>query len=58
MAPQLRHAASPPPLSECLKDNVARFMPAWTEDIAPAIKANHKVLIAALAESATLYSCF
>jgi bisphosphoglycerate-dependent phosphoglycerate mutase len=35
------------PLSECLKDTVARFMPAWTDDIAPAIRANKKVLIAA-----------
>jgi 2,3-bisphosphoglycerate-dependent phosphoglycerate mutase len=26
---------------------VARFMPAWTDDIAPAIRANKKVLIAA-----------
>ncbi len=38
-----RYAHLPPdslPLSECLKDNVARFMPAWTEDIAPAIKSS------------------
>jgi 2,3-bisphosphoglycerate-dependent phosphoglycerate mutase len=45
-----RYAHIPPeslPLSECLKDTVARFMPAWTDDIAPAIRANKKVLIAA-----------
>ena len=35
------------PLSECLKDTVARFMPAWLDDIAPAIKQNQRVLIAA-----------
>jgi 2,3-bisphosphoglycerate-dependent phosphoglycerate mutase len=35
------------PLAECLKDTVARFMPAWTQDIAPAIRANEKILIAA-----------
>jgi 2,3-bisphosphoglycerate-dependent phosphoglycerate mutase len=35
------------PLTECLKDTVARVLPIWNESIAPAIKAGKKVLIAA-----------
>ncbi len=35
------------PLTECLKDTVARFLPLWHETIAPEIKAGKKVLIAA-----------
>ncbi|OWW18900.1 2,3-diphosphoglycerate-dependent phosphoglycerate mutase [Noviherbaspirillum denitrificans] len=35
------------PLTECLKDTVARVMPAWDEEIAPAIKAGRKILISA-----------
>lgn len=35
------------PLTECLKDTVARFMPYWSETIAPTIKSGKKVLIAA-----------
>jgi len=35
------------PLTECLKDTVARFLPLWHETIAPAIRAGQKVLIAA-----------
>ncbi|MGB5846912.1 MAG: 2,3-diphosphoglycerate-dependent phosphoglycerate mutase [Ignavibacteriaceae bacterium] len=35
------------PLTECLKDTVARFMPYWEETIAPTIKSGKKVLIAA-----------
>jgi 2,3-bisphosphoglycerate-dependent phosphoglycerate mutase len=35
------------PLTECLKDTVARFLPLWHETIAPAIKGGQKVLIAA-----------
>ena len=35
------------PLTECLKDTVARVMPAWDEEIAPAIKAGKKILISA-----------
>ncbi len=35
------------PLSECLKDTVDRFMPCWYESIAPVIKENKKVIIAA-----------
>jgi 2,3-bisphosphoglycerate-dependent phosphoglycerate mutase len=35
------------PLTECLKDTVARVMPAWEEEIAPAIRAGRKILISA-----------
>lgn len=35
------------PLSECLKDVVARFLPYWHETIAPAVQAGRRVLIAA-----------
>ena len=35
------------PLTECLKDTVARFLPHWHETIAPAIKSGQRVLIAA-----------
>ncbi len=35
------------PLTECLKDTVARVMPLWEESIAPAIKAGKRVVIAA-----------
>ena len=35
------------PLTECLKDTVARFLPFWHETIAPSIKAGQRVLIAA-----------
>lgn len=35
------------PLTECLKDTVARFMPAWNEMIAPKVKEGKKVIIAA-----------
>jgi 2,3-bisphosphoglycerate-dependent phosphoglycerate mutase len=35
------------PLTECLKDTVARFLPFWHETIAPAIRSGQKVLIAA-----------
>jgi 2,3-bisphosphoglycerate-dependent phosphoglycerate mutase len=35
------------PLTECLKDTVARFLPCWHNDIAPAVKAGKKVIIAA-----------
>jgi 2,3-bisphosphoglycerate-dependent phosphoglycerate mutase len=40
-------AAAELPLTECLKDTVARFLPLWHETIAPAIKSGQKVLIAA-----------
>jgi len=35
------------PLTECLKDTVARFLPYWHETIAPAVRAGKKVLITA-----------
>ncbi|KVE38802.1 2,3-diphosphoglycerate-dependent phosphoglycerate mutase [Burkholderia sp. TSV86] len=35
------------PLTECLKDTVARVLPLWNESIAPAIKTGKQVLIAA-----------
>ena len=35
------------PLTECLKDTVARFLPYWDETIAPAVRAGKRVLIAA-----------
>jgi 2,3-bisphosphoglycerate-dependent phosphoglycerate mutase len=35
------------PLTECLKDTVARVMPAWDNEIAPAIKAGKQILISA-----------
>jgi 2,3-bisphosphoglycerate-dependent phosphoglycerate mutase len=45
-----RYAALPQeqlPLTESLKDTVARFLPYWHETIAPDIRAGRKVLIAA-----------
>jgi 2,3-bisphosphoglycerate-dependent phosphoglycerate mutase len=52
-----RHAAGDPryagltpnelPLTECLKDTVARVMPYWESTIAPSIRAGRQVLIAA-----------
>jgi 2,3-bisphosphoglycerate-dependent phosphoglycerate mutase len=35
------------PVTECLKDTVARFVPYWLNVIAPSIKAGKKVIIAA-----------
>ena len=35
------------PLTECLKDTVARFLPLWHETIAPEIRQGRKVLITA-----------
>ncbi len=35
------------PLTECLKDTVARFLPLWHETIAPEIRSGKRVLIAA-----------
>jgi len=35
------------PLTECLKDTVARVLPLWNQTIAPAIREGRKVLIAA-----------
>ena len=35
------------PLTECLKDTVARVLPYWNDSIAPAVRAGRRVLIAA-----------
>ena len=35
------------PLTECLKDTVARFLPYWHEVIAPTVKSGKRVLVAA-----------
>ena len=35
------------PLTECLRDTVNRFLPYWSETIAPAVKAGRKAIIAA-----------
>jgi 2,3-bisphosphoglycerate-dependent phosphoglycerate mutase len=46
----LRYARLEPgqvPLTECLKDTVARVLPCWNERIAPAIASGQRVLIAA-----------
>jgi 2,3-bisphosphoglycerate-dependent phosphoglycerate mutase len=46
----LRYAGLTPdqvPLTECLKDTVARVMPCWNERLAPAIRAGQRVVIAA-----------
>jgi bisphosphoglycerate-dependent phosphoglycerate mutase family 1 len=44
--------ATPPeprqvPLTECLKDTVARVLPFWNESMAPAIRSGKRVLVAA-----------
>ncbi len=46
----LRYARLKPeqiPLTECLKDTVARVMPFWQESMAPAIKAGKRIVVAA-----------
>ncbi len=46
--PRYQNLASPEiPLTECLKDTVARFLPYWHDSIAPAVKSDVKVIIAA-----------
>jgi 2,3-bisphosphoglycerate-dependent phosphoglycerate mutase len=40
-------AAGQVPLTECLKDTVARVLPYWNESIAPAIRAGQRVLVSA-----------
>ena len=45
-----RYARLPPselPITESLKDTVARFLPYWNETIAPQVRAGNRVLIAA-----------
>jgi 2,3-bisphosphoglycerate-dependent phosphoglycerate mutase len=49
-ARDLRYAKVDPavlPLTECLKDTVARVVPYWTERIAPRVAAGERVLVAA-----------
>jgi 2,3-bisphosphoglycerate-dependent phosphoglycerate mutase len=46
----LRYAALAPddvPLTECLKDTVARVMPLWDSELAPALKGGQRLLVAA-----------
>ena len=46
----LRYAKLSPeqvPLTECLKDTVARVLPCWDEVLAPAIRSGQRVLVAA-----------
>ena len=46
----LRYAKINPsdvPLTECLKDTVARVMPFWNDSMAPAIKAGKRIVLAA-----------
>ena len=40
-------AAGQVPLTECLKDTVARVLPCWNERLAPAIRSGQRVVIAA-----------
>ncbi len=40
-------AADDVPLTECLKDTVARVMPLWDSELAPAIRSGQRILIAA-----------
>ena len=35
------------PLTECLKDTVARFLPLWRQTIAPMVKSGNRVVVAA-----------
>jgi 2,3-bisphosphoglycerate-dependent phosphoglycerate mutase len=42
-----RYAGIKVPLTECLKDTVARVVPYWQGTIAPAVRAGKRVLIAA-----------
>jgi 2,3-bisphosphoglycerate-dependent phosphoglycerate mutase len=46
----LRYAQLAPeqvPLTECLKDTVARVLPCWNERLAPAIRSGQRVVVAA-----------
>ena len=45
-----RYAALTPqqvPLTECLKDTVARVLPCWNDTLAPALKAGRRIVVAA-----------
>jgi 2,3-bisphosphoglycerate-dependent phosphoglycerate mutase len=46
----LRYSALPEgevPLTECLKDTVARVVPLWSDELAPAIRAGKRLVVAA-----------
>lgn len=46
----LRYAGLAPhevPLTECLKDTVARVMPLWNDELAPALRSGQRLLVAA-----------
>jgi len=43
----VRITPNPVPLTECLKDTVARALPFWNEAMAPAIKAGKRIVVAA-----------
>jgi 2,3-bisphosphoglycerate-dependent phosphoglycerate mutase len=46
----VRYAKLPPeqiPLTECLKDTVARVLPFWNESMAPAIRAGRRLVVSA-----------
>ena len=46
----LRYAQLPPglvPLTECLKDTVARVLPCWNDTLAPALRAGQRIVVAA-----------
>ncbi len=46
----IRYAKLPPeqiPLTECLKDTVARVLPFWNESMAPAIRSGRRLVVAA-----------
>ena len=46
----LRYAALAPeqvPLTECLKDTVARVLPCWNDTLAPALQASRRIVVAA-----------
>jgi 2,3-bisphosphoglycerate-dependent phosphoglycerate mutase len=46
--PRYKHlTAQELPLTECLKDTVARFLPYWHSTVAPAVREGRRVLIAA-----------
>lgn len=42
-----RYAGAEVPLTECLKDTVARVLPYWNGAVAPAVRAGKRVLVAA-----------
>src|SRR5262249_30740804 len=45
--PRYKNLSEPPPVTECLKDTVARFLPYWHETIAPAVRSGKRIIVAA-----------